>query len=265
MLTDSHCHLHDSAFAGDLDAVLKRADAAGVTKMITVGTSVAESRAALALAERSAPVFATAGIAPHDENPFSEIALDTLCEMARHPNVVAIGEIGLDYHYNTWPPETQRRVFTAQLALAAEINMPVVIHSRDADADMQAILSDFVIELRSRHESPVTDCPPGVMHCFSSNLAMAEACAALGFLISIAGPMTYSKPRALPAVAKALSLDALLIETDAPYLAPQRYRGKRNEPAYVGEVALKIAMVRGEPFEQIARATTRNAERLLGL
>ncbi len=258
MLIDSHCHLHDDAFANDRDEVIRRAREAGVERIITIGTSVAESRAAIALAEEHEEVFAAVGMAPHDEHPFTDETLNTLRELAQHPKVVALGEFGLDYHYNTWPRETQREIFTKQLEVATELSKPVVIHNRDADADVLDLLSKFA-NCNSQFAMR------GVMHCFSSALAMAQACAELGFLISIAGPITYPKPRALPAVVRALPLESLLIETDAPFLAPQSYRGRRNEPAYVREVAAKIAELRGESFETVAQVTTRNAQRLFRL
>ena len=258
MLIDSHCHLHDAAFAGEVERVLERARQAGVERVITIGTDLAESKAAIALAEAHPNVYATVGVAPHDNSPFSVETVHTLRELAQHPKVVALGEFGLDYHYNTWPRETQRDVFTQQLTLAAELNMPVVIHNRDADEDMLAILADFAARQTSRVGR-------GVMHCFSSTLVMAQQCAELGFMISIAGPLTYPKPRALPDIVRALPLDVLLVETDAPYLSPQGQRGKRNEPAFVRAVAEKAAEIRAESFEHVAQATTRNAERLFGL
>ncbi len=257
MLIDSHCHLHDDAFAHDVGAVIGRAREAGVGRVVTIGTSIAESRAAIALAEQFDEVFATVGIAPHDEHQFTDETLVQLRELAQHPKVVALGEFGLDYHYNTWQRDEQIRIFEQQLQLASELNKPVVIHNRDADDDTLCVLRDF-----TQHSALNTRQSLGVMHCFSSTLDMAQRCVELGFLISLASPITYPKPRALPDVAKTLSLDSLLIETDAPLLAPQSQRGKRNEPSLVREVALKIAELRGESFETIADATTRNAERL---
>jgi TatD DNase family protein len=276
MLVDSHCHLHDAAFAGDLAAVLQRARAAGVTRMITIGTSVEQSRAAVELASAHPEIWATIGVAPHDEQPFSSDTLDVLRALAQLPRVVAVGECGLDYHYDSLPRAEQRAVFVKQLALAAELGKPVVIHNRDADADMLSILREFAAQChvaRSRLPAlwPVPETASGrhhalgVMHCFSGDVALAENCAALGFRISFAGPLTYSKPRALPDVARALPLDALLVETDAPYLAPQGQRGKRNEPAHVRAVAQKLAELRGETVEAIAQATSRNAAVLFGL
>lgn len=265
MLTDSHCHLHDEAFASDRDAVLERAQQAGVERIITIGTSIAESQAAIALAEAHENVFATVGIAPHDEQPFADDTLKQLRDLAQHPKVVALGEVGLDYHYNTWPQDTQRQIFEKQLELAAELGKPVVIHSRDADEDMIKNLAEFAAMPSPKVGEGAGVRARGVMHCFSSTLEMAQQCAALGFLLSIAGPITYPKPRALPAIVKTLALDVLLIETDAPFLAPQRHRGRRNEPAYVREVALKMAELRAESFETIAQATTRNAERVFRL
>jgi TatD DNase family protein len=255
MLTDSHCHLQADAFANDLDAVIQRAHDVGVTRMVTIGWDALSSRAAIALAEKYESVYATVGIAPHDETPFTNDTLKVLRDMAHHPKVVALGECGLDYHYNTWPRGTQQAIFEQQLELASELAKPVVIHNRDAAEDMLTVLRTFAI----RH-------PPsairGVMHCFSGTLDLAQACWSLGFLISIAGPITYPKPRALPEVVKMLPLNALLVETDAPFLAPQAWRGTRNEPAYARAVVAKIASLRGDDFETVAQATTRNAEKL---
>jgi len=276
MLVDSHCHLHDAAFAGDLAAVLQRAREAGVTHMLTIGTSVTESRAAVELASAHPEVWATVGVAPHDEQPFSNETLDALRALAQLPRVVAVGECGLDYHYDTLPRAEQRAVFVKQLVLAAELGKPVVIHNRDADADMLSMLREFAAQRSAaRTRPPALRRGPdpasgrrhslGVMHCFSGDVALAENCAALGFRISLAGPLTYPKSRALSDVARALPLDALLVETDAPYLAPQGQRGKRNEPAHVRAVAQKIAELRGETLETIAAATAHNAAVLFGL
>ena len=263
MLVDSHCHLHDPAFAADLAPVLQRARAAGVTGMLTIGTSLAESRAAVALAAAHPEIWAAVGVAPHDEQPFSDESLAALRALAAQPRVVAIGECGLDYHYDTLPRVVQRAVVERQLALAAELGMPLVIHSRDADADMLAMLREFAA--RRPAAGAAVERALGVMHCFSGDAALAHELAALGFRISLAGPLTYSKPRALPDVARALPLAALLIETDAPYLAPQGYRGKRNEPAFVRAVAQKLADLRGETLAAIAQATAHNAAALFGL
>jgi TatD DNase family protein len=266
MLTDSHCHLQADAFADDLDAVIQRAHEASVTRLVTIGWDAPSSRAAIALAEKYESVYATVGIAPHDETPFTNDTLKVLRDMAHHPKVVALGEFGLDYHYHTWPRETQQAIFERQLELASELAKPVVIHNRDADDDVLAILTQFA-KRKTQDASPhlpLTTYPllRGVMHCFSGTLDLAQACWSLGFLISIAGPITYPKPRALPEVVKMLPLNALLVETDAPFLAPQAWRGKRNEPAYARAVVAKIASLRGDDFETVAQATTRNAEKL---
>jgi TatD DNase family protein len=274
MLVDSHCHLHDAAFAGDLDAVLRRARNAEVTRMVTIGTSIAESHDAVALAAAHPGIWATVGVAPHEAQPFSDESLESLRALAQLPRVVALGEIGLDYHYDTWPRAGQRAVFERQLALAAELGKPVVIHNRDADADMLSMLRAHAAQRHAAGaQSPAQWPGPaqgarvslGVMHCFSGDVEMAERCVALGFRISLAGPLTYPKPRALPDVARVLPLEALLVETDAPFLAPQGHRGKRNEPALVRAVAQKIAELRGVAFETVAQATALNAGDLFGL
>ncbi len=257
MLFDSHCHLQAEAFAGEVAETVERARAAGVTRMAVIGWDLASSAAALRLAEQYDGLVATVGIAPHDETRWSAATHDALRELARHPRCAAIGECGLDYHYNTWPRDIQRAVFESQLALAVELGKPVVIHCRDAQADTLDALRAYSAATPRR--------PAGVMHCFSGDVATAQACAALGFLISIAGPVTYRNPRDLPDVARTLPLDALLVETDAPFLAPQSKRGKRNEPAYVRETSQKVADLRGEPLEVVGPALSRNAARLFGL
>lgn len=257
MLFDSHCHLQADAFEGEVAEVIARAQDAGVTRMAVIGWDLASSAAALRLAEQYDGVIATAGIAPHDETRWNDSTRDALRELAQHPRCAAIGECGLDFHYNTWPRDVQRAVFEQQLALAAELGKPVVVHCRDAQAE--------TLDVLHRHAAAAPRRPAGVMHCYSGDAATAQECVALGFLVSIAGPVTYRNPRELPGVARAVPLDALLVETDAPFLAPQSKRGKRNEPAYVREVAQKVAELRGEPLETIAAALSRNAARLFGL
>lgn len=273
MFVDSHCHLHDAAFASDLDIVLQRARAGGVTRMVTIGTSVEASKSAIELAATHPAVWATVGVAPHDAQPFTNATLNALRELAQLPRVVGVGECGLDYHYDTIPRSEQRVVLLQQLSLAAELGMPVVIHNREADDDMLSLLREFAAECRraGAEPRPLTDgfsrrrTPLGVMHCFSGDPAFAESCTELGFHISLAGPLTYPRPRSLPDVARSLPLESLLIETDAPYLAPQGQRGRRNEPVGVRAVAQKIAELRGVTVETVAEATSHNAAFLFGL
>ncbi len=250
---DTHCHLEMSQFDADRDAVITRAKQSGIVSIITIGTDVESSEEAIRLANTFREfVYATVGLHPHDAKKFSKEIAETFRRLARDRSVVAIGEIGLDYHYDHSPRDVQRDVFAKQLTLAKELDMPVVIHSRDAKKDTLRILKDSGV---SR----------GVMHCFSGDLAMAEEAMAMGFYISIAGPVTFSNARRLQEVAKAIPDEYLLIETDAPYLTPVPYRGKRNEPSYLIHTAEKLAELRGVTPEDIARITTLNARRLFGI
>jgi TatD DNase family protein len=250
-LFDTHAHLHFPGFDEDREAVLARARAAGVRRMVTIGTDAETCRAALALAEREPGVWATAGVHPHDAAESDETALAEVERLAAAPPVVAIGEIGLDFFRNLSPPEAQERVLRRFLALARRLRKPVVLHCRDAHAEMLAILAgERVGEVG------------GVMHCFSGDVAVARRCLDLGLLISLAGPVTYPNARALPDVARFVPADRLVAETDCPFLPPQGYRGKRNEPAYIAITAARVAELRGEPLEALAAATTENARRL---
>lgn len=254
-LIDTHLHLDFDAFDDDREAVIERALAAGVQRMITIGINRETCRRAVALAEQYAPVYAAVGIHPNDATEWDSETERELRELARHPKVVAIGEIGLDYYWERVPHDVQARVFRAQLALASELGLPVIIHDRDAHADVLNILREWV-------ESGRAPTPPGVLHCFSGDQAMAEEALALGFYLGVDGPVTFKNARALQALVAQLPLDRLLIETDAPFLTPHPYRGKRNEPAYVRFVAEKIAELQNCTFETVAHQTTRNAETL---
>lgn len=258
-LVDTHLHLDFEQFAEDRDAVVERAQAAGVTRLITIGIDVATSRSAIGLAERYPGVYASVGIHPNGSGDWDgDETVHALREMAAHRKVVAIGEIGLDYYWERVAHEQQARVFQAQLELAAQAGLPVVIHDRDAHDDVMAHLRDWAPAVARER-------PPGVLHCFSGNRAMAEEALALGFSIGIDGPVTFKKARDLQGLVAALPLEKIVIETDAPFLAPHPYRGKRNEPAYVVEVARKIAEVRGLPVEVVVQQTTENARVLFGL
>jgi len=253
-LFDTHAHLHDAAFDADRDAVLGRARAAGVARLLSVGTDPAASRAAVALATGHADIYAAVGIHPHDATAADEAALGEIAALARAPRVVAIGEIGLDYYRNLSPREAQIRVLRAQLALAREVRKPVLLHCREAHADLLAALAaDGVSEAG------------GIMHCFSGDLAVAERCLGLGLRISLAGPVTYPNARRLAEVVRALGLTALVLETDCPYLPPQPWRGQRNEPAYLAATAARVAELCGVPAATVAERTTQNACALLGV
>ena len=247
---DTHAHLHAAQFADDRAAAIERATAAGVGRMIEIGYDLPSSMAAIELAEAHPQIYAVVGVQP---NHIAESPPDWLAQvraLAAHPKVVAIGEIGLDYYWNKASPADQEASFRAQLGLARELRLPVVIHSRDAQADTARILHD------------AAQGQPGIMHSFLGDWAFAEACLAVGFLLSLSGPLTFSKNAELHEVARRAPLDLLLTETDSPYLTPNPYRGKRNEPAYVRLVAERLAVLRGISVEETAAAVWANAERV---
>jgi TatD DNase family protein len=256
-LIDTHCHLNFDRFDQDREAVVARAVELGVTAMINPGVDLRSSRAAIALAERYDPVYAAVGIHPTSTDELDQAALRALREMAQHPKVVAIGEIGLDYYWpnqpsRDWPcaaPSTQRTAFRRQLDLAAELGLPVIIHDRQAHTDVMIGLED------SRGVS-------GVLHSFSGDLDLAEWAIDLGFYIGITGPVTFKKSQEFKTVARQIDFKRLLIETDAPFLTPTPYRGRRNEPAHVHIVAQEIARLRGHDLPVVAQQTSENARTL---
>jgi TatD DNase family protein len=255
-LVDTHCHLDARQFAGEpVEAILGRARQADVRRVVTIGTELATSRAAVELAASHAGVSAAVGVDPNDAAGFGASSLAELRELAAEPGVVAIGEIGLDYYWDRVPRDEQRRAFEAQLALADELELPVVIHSRDAGADTESILMDWARTAAGRR-------PLGVLHCFSGTPESAGRLAEAGFLVSFAGNVTYKNATELQAAAAQLPLDAIVLETDAPYLAPVPHRGTRNEPARVRDVAAFVAELRRVTVQVVAAATTANAERL---
>jgi TatD DNase family protein len=254
---DTHCHLDAAQFAGEpTAALLARAAAVGVTRMVTIGTDLATSGAAVVLAERYDDVWATVGVDPNDCADFDEAALARLAALGARERVVAIGEIGLDYYWNRAPRDVQRTAFEAQLALADRLDLPVVIHSRDALDDTETVLLAWAAS------APRNGRPLGVMHCYSGDLARAERLVAAGFLISLAGVVTFKNATTTQAVANGLPLDALVLETDAPYLTPHPHRGERNEPAFVRPIAEQVAALRGVGVDAVAAATSANAARL---
>jgi TatD DNase family protein len=263
-LVDSHCHLDAPRFDADRDAVIARMAESGVRYAINPGVDLASSRAAVALALRQhGCIYAAVGIHPHDAKTLDADALEELKRLARLPKVVAIGEIGLDYYRDLSPREAQRRAFEAQLELAAELGLPVIVHDRDAHDDVLGILSNWRESLRSPRST--LHGHPGVLHSFSGDMAMAEQAVALGFFVGVSGPVTYKNADRLRQVVRAAPLERLLVETDAPYLTPQPHRGQRNEPAYVRMVAQAVADVRGLTLEQVATQTMANAGVLFGL
>ncbi len=253
MLVDSHCHLDFEWFDEDRDAVIARAVEAGVTNMVVPALELANCHAVLALAERYDGIFAAVGVHPNATADWQDGWIDDLRELAQHPKVVAIGEIGLDYHWDKSPKEVQHRALALQLELAAELDLPVIIHNRESSADVLRLLAASPLVGREN---------PGVLHSFSGDWDTAVSALDLGYYLGITGPITFKKADELRQIAYKIPTDRLLIETDAPFLTPHPYRGKRNEPAYVAYVAERLATVRGVETAVLAAQTTANAQRL---
>lgn len=254
MWIDSHCHLDGKRFDDDREAVIERALAAGVTKMLTIGTGDGppDLDVALRLAEKYKYLWASAGVHPHDAAKWDGDCAPQLRERMRHPRLLAMGEIGLDYHYDFSPRDVQRRVFVEQLEIAAEAGKPILIHTREA--------WDDTFELLEKHWIPCG--LPGVMHCFTGGPAEARRSLAMGFLLSFSGVVTYPKAPEVREAASLTPLDRMLVETDAPYLAPVPFRGKRNEPSYVARTGELLAAHLGVPAEELGRRTSENFVRL---
>lgn len=248
MLIDSHCHLDFPDFADDLDGIVGRARAAGVRRMVTISTRVKRRDALIAIAERYDDVFCTIGTHPHQADEEDGIGADELAALTQHPKVVALGEAGLDYFYKNGSPEAQARGFRAHIAAARMTGLPLVIHTREADADCARILEDEMAKGAFR----------AVLHCYTGGRDLALTAVRLGCFIGFTGILTFKASQALRDLAAELPADRILVETDAPFLAPGKFRGKRNEPAYVVETAKMLADVRGLSFEEIARQTTAN-------
>jgi TatD DNase family protein len=251
-LVDSHCHLDHSRFSEDRDAVIARARAAGVERMLAIGTGDGphDLEAGIRLAEKHTFMLATIGVHPHEASKATVETFDRLRELAKHPKVVAIGEIGLDYHYDFSPRDAQMEVFRLQLEVAAEARLPIVIHTREAWADTLALL-------RGHWKGE------GIFHCFTGNPGEAREALDLGFYLSYGGVVTFPRSEENRAAAKLTPADRMLLETDAPYLAPVPHRGKRNEPALVAETARFLAGVLGMEPDALAEATTANFERFV--
>ncbi len=261
-LVDSHCHLDLEQFDADRAAVLERAQAQGVCMIVNPGIDLVHSQQAIALADLHPQVFAAVGIHPNSSADFSEQTLTKLSALAEHPKVVAIGEIGLDYHWETVSRPTQAQAFRAQLDLAAELGLPVIIHNREASIDLAQILDAWAASARTRN-SPLAKRPFwGVLHAFSGDAALAQAAYSWNFAIGLGGPVTFKNAHDLHNLAPQLCLDHLLLETDAPWLTPHPFRGKRNEPAYVALVAARLAELLAVPVEEIAARTTAVARTL---
>lgn len=253
MLVDSHCHLSFPDYQDDFDAVMARAEAAGVRVMLTISTKLSDFPNVLRIAESHANVWCTVGVHPHEaEDEGAEVRVEHLIKLTRHPKVVGIGETGLDYHYEHSPREAQKAAFRTHIAAAREVGLPLVVHSRNAEADTVGILEEEM------GKGAFT----GLIHCFTGTDALADGALALGFYISLSGILTFKKADALRETARKIPLARLLVETDAPYLAPMSYRGKRNEPAYTAETASVAAELFGLDAHAFNEATTANFFRL---
>jgi len=252
MLVDSHCHLDFPEFAEDLDAIVARAAAAGIGRIVTISTRVRRLGELLAIAGRFPNVYCSVGTHPHHADEEDGIPPSELIELTRHPKIVALGEAGLDYFYQHGSPQAQERGFRAHVAAARATGLPLVVHTRDADDDCGRILEDEMSKGSFR----------AVLHCYTGGRELAMKAISLGLSISFTGILTFKKSQALRDLAAELPADRIMVETDAPYLAPGKFRGKRNEPAYVGEIARVLAETRGISLEEISRQTTENFFRL---
>ena len=251
-LVDSHCHLDFPDFAEEREAVIARARASGVRTMVTICTHVSRFAAVAAIAESDPDIWCSVGVHPHEAGSEPDIGTDALVDLSRHPKVVGIGECGLDYHYDHSPRERQADVFRVHAAAACAADLPLIVHTRDADEDTAAILREQSRAGRLK----------GVLHCFTSGADLARAALDLGFYVSLSGIVTFRNSTALQSLAKELPLDRILVETDAPFLAPVPKRGKRNEPAFVAHTASFVADLRGIALPTLAAATTENFHRL---
>lgn len=264
-LVDSHCHLDLAQFDDDRAEVLQRAHDAGVSAFVIPGIDLAQNRAALAFAGEHDDIYVAIGVHPNNCADFDDAALDALEVLAMHERVVAVGEIGLDFYWKDVEPEQQRRVFRSQLALAARLGKPVIIHSRDANDEVRAILRDWVASREFRSSALARRPFTGVLHAFSGDIDFAREAWSWGFAISLGGPVTFRNAHALHALVPHLELNRLMLETDSPYLTPHPYRGKRNEPAFVALVCQEIARLQGIAPDLVAEVTTSVAARFFGL
>ncbi|MEW8974433.1 MAG: TatD family hydrolase [Tissierellaceae bacterium] len=251
MLIDSHVHLDDERFDGDRDILIKSLKSNGIELVINIGADMKSSVDSIELAKRYDNIYAAIGVHPHSASEMTENTLDELRDMAKEDKVIAIGEIGLDYYYDNSPRDIQRKWFREQLELAKELDLPVIIHSRDATKETYDIIKEA-------QDGTLR----GVLHCFSGSVEVAMEYIKLGFYISIGGTVTFKNSRVVREVAQAVPLDKFLVETDCPYLTPEPYRGKRNEPMFVKYAAEKIAEIRGISFEELSKATNKNTKEL---
>lgn len=254
MLFDTHAHLNDEQFNEDLPDVISRAQAAGVTRIVVVGFDRPTINKAMELVEQYDFMYASVGWHPVDAIDMTEEDLVWIEQLAAHPKVVALGEMGLDYHWDKSPKDIQKEVLRKQIRLAKKVKLPIIIHNREATADLIEILKE-----EGASEAG------GIMHCFSGSPETARECVEMNFYISLGGPVTFKNAKKPKEVAAEIPLDKLLIETDCPYLAPHPYRGKRNEPSYVKLVAEQIAEIKEISYEEVAKITTENAKKLFGI
>ncbi len=256
-MIDTHCHIDFKRYHKDRDAVIERAAAAGVNRIINPGIDLQTSRNAIKLAAEYDGIYAAVGIHPNSTVNYTAAMLDEIETLARQPKVVAIGEIGLDYYRDRSPKEKQIRAFEAQLTLAARLKLPIIIHNRESSDDMMDILENWARDLPDAIKQR-----PGVLHSFSAPVEIAERAINMGFCLGFSGPITFKKADDLRRVAAAVPLDHILVETDGPFLTPDPYRGKRNEPAYIPYIVERLAEVKSTSTEEMAQITTENAVRL---
>ncbi len=252
LLVDSHCHLNFPDFNGELPDIVSRAVANDVGVMQTICTRMREFPDILAIAEQFPTVYCSVGVHPNNVEEEPDVTASDIIEKTKHPKVIGIGETGLDYYYEHSPRALQEKLFREHIAASRETGLPIIIHTRSADEDTVAILADEM-----KHGTF-----PGLIHCFSTSHALAEACIEMGLYISLSGILTFKKAQELQSSAKTLPLDRLLVETDAPYLAPTPHRGKRNEPSFTRHTAEFLAELRGVSYEEVAKVTTENFFRL---
>jgi TatD DNase family protein len=254
MLVDSHVNLHGERYEEDLDEVLSRAEDAGIGAMLLISDRLEHTEEIAAIARRDLRFTRSVGVHPHHAKDFADLTADRLVELAAEADVVGIGECGLDYHYEYSPREVQRRVFAAHIEASQETGLPLIVHTREADADMRAMLEEGYGEKAF----------PLLLHCYTSGRELMEAGLCMGGYVAFSGILTFKKAEEVRALAEAVPMDRLLIETDCPFLAPVPHRGRRNEPAYLVEVAKKLAEVKGVSFEEVEEATTENFFKLFG-
>jgi TatD DNase family protein len=256
VLVDTHCHLDFTAFEHDRLDVLQRAQRAGLYRIINPGIDIDNCRTILRLCETHSELYAAVGVHPNSALTWNQQTLDQLRQMAQHPRVVAIGEIGLDFYHDLAPKDTQLSIFRQQLDLAGELGLPVIVHSRQAELDVVNILVDWAAQRNARYS------PSGVLHSYGGDETTAQRAISAGFLVGITGPVTFRNAAPLQKLVANLPLASLLVETDSPFLAPHPHRGERNEPAYTRLIAEKVAALKNVSFEQVFSITTANAERL---